>query len=89
MLKELVNTVLGASIIAREKMEDELKVLEGKGKIKKSDAKELIKSLEKKGKAENKRVKRQVKSMLKEVINELGLATKKDLEKLKEELQKK
>jgi len=89
MLKELVNTVLGASIIAREKMEDELKVLEGKGKIKKSDAKQLIKSLEKKGKAENKRVKKQVKSMLKEVINELGLATKKDLEEIKEELQKK
>ncbi len=88
MLKELVNSVLGASIIAREKMQDELKALEGKGKIKKSDVKKLIKSLEKKGEKENKKAKKQIKSMIKELINELGIATKKDLEKLKEELKK-
>lgn len=88
MLKELTNTILGASIIAKQKMEEELKVLEGKGKIKKSDVKDLIKSFEKKGKAENKRIKKQMKSMMKEIINELGLATKKDLMKLEEELKK-
>ena len=88
MLKELTNTMLGVSVIVRQKMEEELKVLEGKGKIKKSDAKDLIKSFEKKGKAENKRIKKQMKSMMKEIINELGLATKKDLMKLEEELKK-
>lgn len=88
MITEIMNTVLGASVMARKKMEEELKDLESKGKIKKCDVKEHIKAYEKKGKAENKRIKKHIKSMMKEIINELGIATKKDLKKLEEELRK-
>ncbi|WP_417325072.1 hypothetical protein [Halarcobacter sp.] len=88
MLKELIYSGLGAAVIVRQKVEDEIKTLEKKGKIKKSDAKEFLKTLEKKGKIEDKRIKKQIKSLIKEVINELDLATKKDLKKLKEELKK-
>lgn len=88
MLKELIYSTLGASVVIREKIEDELKTLEEKGKIKKTDSKEFLKSIEKKGKAEDRRVKKEIKKLLKEVVSDLGIATKKDLEKLKEELKK-
>ncbi len=88
MLKELIYTTIGASAVMREKVEEEMKILEKKGKIKKEDAKDFIKKLEKKGKLEDKRLKKEIRGHLKELINELGLVTKKDLEKFKEELNK-
>ncbi len=88
MLKELIYTTIGASAVMREKIEEEMKILEKKGKIKKEDAKDFIKKLEKKGKLEEKRLKKEIRGHLKELINELGLVTKKDLEKFKEELKK-
>ncbi len=86
MLKELIFTGLGATAVIKDKVEDELKKLEEKGKIDSSDVKGFIESLEKKGQDEEERLKKHIKDSLKEAINELGLATKKDLEKLKKDL---
>ncbi|MDD3835384.1 MAG: hypothetical protein PHS42_07900 [Sulfurimonas sp.] len=86
MLKELLHTGIGAAVILKQKVEDELKKLEDEGKIKTRDAKSFLESIETKGKEEEQRVKEQLKSTLKEVIDELGLATKEDLAKLKEDL---
>ena len=88
MIKKIIYSGLGAAVIVKQKVEDEIKTLEKKGKIKKSDAKEFLKTLEKKGKNEDKKIKKQIKSMVKELIKELDLATKEDLEKLKKELGK-
>ncbi|MGB7403182.1 MAG: hypothetical protein WA916_11390 [Arcobacter sp.] len=86
MLKELLNTGFGAAAIIKERVEEEIKTLEEKGKLKKDDAKSFLESLEQKGKDEEQKAKDEIKRILKEVINELGLATKEDLEKLKEDL---
>lgn len=86
MLKELIFTGLGGALILKEKIEDELKKLEEKGKIDTKDAKSFLESLEQKGKESDEKFKNELKSTLKEIINELGLATKEDLAKLKEEL---
>ncbi|MFK2821625.1 hypothetical protein [Arcobacter sp. YIC-80] len=86
MLKELIFTGLGATAVIKEKVEDELKKLEEKGKIDSSDVKGFIESLEKKGQDEEEKFKKQIKDSLKEAIDELGLVTKKDLEKLKKDL---
>ncbi|MCK9491116.1 MAG: hypothetical protein M0Q24_03415 [Sulfurimonas sp.] len=86
MLKELIHTGIGAAVILKQKVEDELKKLEDEGKIKTKDAKSFLESIETKGKEEEQRIKEQLKSTLKEVIEELGLATKEDLAKLKEDL---
>lgn len=86
MLKELLHTGIGAAVILKKKVEDEVKRLEDEGKIKTKDAKSFLESIETKGKEEEARVKEQLKSTLKEIIDELGLATKEDLEKLKEDL---
>jgi polyhydroxyalkanoate synthesis regulator phasin len=86
MLKEILYTGLGAAVVFKEKVESEVKKLEKNGKIKTDDAKSFLESIEKKGKEEDDRIKEQFKSTLKEVIDELGLATKDDLKKLKKEL---
>ncbi len=86
MLKDLLYSGIGAAVVLKEKVEAELKKLEEEGKLKTTDAKSFMESIEQKGKDEEVRVKEQLKSALKEVIEELGLATKADLEKLKEDL---
>lgn len=83
MLKEFIHSGLGASVILKEKIEEEIKTLEKKGKIKRTDAKSFIEGLEKKGKKEDVKIKKKIKSLIKEIINELGLVTKKDLKKFK------
>jgi polyhydroxyalkanoate synthesis regulator phasin len=86
MLKDLVYAGIGAAVVMREKVEEEVKRLEEQGKLKTTDAKSFLDSIEKKGQEEQQRVKDELKKTLKEVIDELGLATKEDLEKLKESL---
>jgi len=87
MIKNLMYAGLGAAMVMKEKVESEVKKLEAQGKLKTSDAKSFLESIEQKGKEEQERMKEELKRALKEVIDELGLATKEDLQKLKEELQ--
>ncbi len=86
MLKELIFTGLGGALVLKEKIEEELKKLEEKGKLDTKDVKSFLESLEQKGKESDEKFKAELKSTIKEVIDDLGLATKEDLEKLKEEL---
>ncbi len=85
MLHNLLYTGIGAAALMKEKVEAEMQKLQEEGKIKTSDAKSFLESIEQKGKDEEKRLKEELKSALKEVIEELGIATKEDLAKLKEE----
>lgn len=48
MLKDLIYAGIGATTLLKDKVEDELKKLEEKGKIDKGDIKGFIESLEKK-----------------------------------------
>ena len=86
MLKELIFTGLGGALVLKEKIEEELNKLEEKGKLDTKDVKSFLESLEQKGKESDEKFKSELKSTLKEIIDELGLATKEDLEKLKEDL---
>lgn len=86
MLKELLHVGLGSVVVVKEKIEEELKVLQEKGKINSTDAKSFIESITKKGEEEDEKLKAKIKEMLKEAIEELGVATKKDLEDLKSKL---
>jgi polyhydroxyalkanoate synthesis regulator phasin len=86
MIRDILYTGIGAAVALKEKVESEVKKLEDEGKIKKADAKSFLESIEEKGKAEEEKFKANLKSTLKEVLSELGVATKEDIEKLKEEL---
>lgn len=86
MLKDLIFTGLGGALIFKEKIEEELKKLEEKGKLDTKDVKSFLESLEKKGKESDEKLKEELKTTMKEIIDELGIATKDDLQKLKEDL---
>jgi len=86
MLREILYTGIGAGLLLKERVEDELKELEKSGKIKRDDAKSFLDSLEDKGREEEAKSKEKFKKTIKEVIDELGLATKEDIEKLRQEL---
>jgi polyhydroxyalkanoate synthesis regulator phasin len=86
MLHNLLYSGIGAASLLKEKVEEELKTLEEKGKIKTDDAKSFLESIEKKGKDEEERIKEEIKKHIKEAMDELGIATKADIEKLKEDL---
>ena len=86
MLKELIFTGLGGALVLKEKIEEELNKLEEKGKLDTKDVKSFLESLEQKGKESDEKFKSELKSTIKEINDELGLATKEDLEKLKEDL---
>ncbi|MDX9966854.1 hypothetical protein E0765_08505 [Sulfuricurvum sp. IAE1] len=80
MFKELMYTGLGGALLLKEKVEEELKKLEEKGKINTTDTKSFLESLKTKGENEENRLKDELKSAIREVIEELGIATKKDIE---------
>ena len=86
MLKELIFTGLGGALVLKEKIEDELKKLEEKGKLDTKDVKSFLESLEQKGKDSDAKFIEELKATIKEIIDDLGLSTKEDLEKLKEDL---
>jgi len=86
MLKDLIYTGIGAALVLKERVESEVNKLEEQGKLKKEDAKQLLDTMEQKGKEEELKFKEQLKATLKEVIDELGLVTKADLQALKEDL---
>lgn len=83
MLKELLYTGMGGALLLKEKVEDELKKLEEKGKISTTDTKSFLESLKTKGEEEEQRLKDEIKTAIREVIEELGIATKQDIEALK------
>jgi polyhydroxyalkanoate synthesis regulator phasin len=86
MLEKIIYTGIGAGAMLKEKITEELTKLEEKGRIHQEDAKTLIESVEQKGKEVDENLRTQIKDILKEVIEELGIATKEDIVKLKEEL---
>jgi len=61
------------------------KKLEEKGKLSKEDADKFLEKLQTRGEEEEEKLKSRIKEALKEVIGEMGLATKADIEALKKE----
>ncbi|MBE0490913.1 MAG: hypothetical protein IBX44_01525 [Sulfurospirillum sp.] len=86
MMKHMLYTGLGVMSVFKDKVEEEVKKLEEKGKLKKEDAKSFMDTIEKRGKEEDEKMKQKIKDVLKEIIDELGIATKEDIQKLKEEM---
>ena len=86
MLKDILYIGLGSALLAKEKVEEELNKLVEKGKLSKDDAKKLIDDAKKRGEEEGEKAKEELKKALREVLKDLDIATKKDIEDLKESL---
>jgi polyhydroxyalkanoate synthesis regulator phasin len=88
MLKDLIYIGLGGALLAKEKVEKELSELVEKGKLNKEEAQNFIDKAKAKGEEEEEAFKAQLKEVVSEVLKEMDLATKKDIEALKKEMKK-
>ncbi len=82
MLKDIIYTGVGGALLLKERVEEELNRLEERGKLSKDDTKKFLDDLKSRGEEEQDRAKEQIKEALKEVIDELGVATKEDIAKI-------
>ena len=86
-LEQLFYAVLGGALSVKEKMEqggDELKSWQ---ETSEQNAREFVDELAARGEQEKDEFRKLLTDALKEVVADLDLATKEDLEKLKQELQ--
>ena len=83
MIKDILYTGIGGAVLLKERIEQELKKLEEKGKLSKEDTEKFLEELKSRGEEEEAKIKDQIKEAVKEAVEELGLATKEDIKKLK------
>ncbi len=84
MLRDLVYLGIGGALLAKEKTQEHIQELLDKGKVSKEEAQKLLEEAKERGKESEEEFKDELKSIIKEVIDEMGLATKEDINELKE-----
>lgn len=87
-IEQLFYAVLGGALAVKEKIEannEEIKAWQEKSE---ENARTFFDEMAQRGEKEKDQFKGMFKDILKEVVDELNLATKDDLEKLKQELEK-
>jgi polyhydroxyalkanoate synthesis regulator phasin len=88
MLKDLFYIGLGGALLAKEKVEKELEELVEKGKLNKEEAEKFIDKAKIKGEEEEKEFRNKLKDSIREVLEEMNIATKDDIAALKKEIKK-
>lgn len=86
-LEQLFYVALGGALAAKEQIEknsEELRDWQGKAE---TSGRTFLDELAEKGAEEKDSLRQTLKGLLKEVIDELGLATKEDLDQLKKDLE--
>lgn len=86
--KDFVHMGAGALIIAKEKVEKELEGLVEKGKMSKQEMEGTMERFKERGAQEEEDLKSKIKEILQEALSEMNIATKQDIENLREELKK-
>lgn len=87
-LEQLFYFGLGSALMAKEKLEQAGESAKGLKEENERKAREFFDQAVAKGSEEREQIKGSIKTLLKEAIDELGLATKADLDALREELAK-
>lgn len=86
-LEQLFYAAIGSALCAKEKIEDSNGELKAYQQQAEEVGRKWLDGMSERGSGEKERIKGEIKSLLKEVIDELGLATKEDLQQLKKELE--
>jgi len=87
-MRDLLYLGIGGALLLKEKVESELQKLVERGKLSKEEAKKVLEEAKRKGEEEERKAKEELKRLLREVIEEIGVATKEDIEELKRLLAK-
>ncbi len=87
-LEQLFYAVLGGALTVKEKIEASNEELKGWQEKSEENARTFFDEMAQRGEQEKDQFKGMLKDIFKEVVDELNLATKDDLEQLKKELEK-
>ncbi len=81
--QDLIYKALGALLLIKDKFEDEFEDLYRKATASKEEMEQTIDTTKKRAEEEKKEMEDRLKSKIRSVIDEMGLATKEDIESLK------
>jgi len=87
-LEQLFYAVLGGALAVKDKIESNSEELKAWQEKSEENARAFFDEMAERGEQEKDQLKGMFKDILKEVVEELDLATKADLEKLKKEMEK-
>jgi len=82
LLKKLILSGIGVLALTQEKIEELVDDLAKKGEIAWGEKEGLLAELIEKGKKQREEVERKIKKRVEEVISQINIATKKDVERL-------
>jgi polyhydroxyalkanoate synthesis regulator phasin len=82
--KELLYKALGVMLLIKDKFSDEFDEIFKKANASKEDILKTVDEVQGKAEEEKNELDRQLKEKIKSVVSEMGLATKEDIEELKE-----
>ena len=86
-LKKVFNLSLGVFSVTKEKIEEIVKELVKKGEVSQEEGKKLVNELLEKGEKTKKELEAQMEKIVKGIIERLDLATRKELNELKSEIE--
>ncbi|UCZ55461.1 hypothetical protein LGV61_06885 [Desulfurispirillum indicum] len=88
-IKDLILFGLGSALMTREKIESLVDEFARHGKMSREEARSFVDETIAKGKSEGEQLETRLRQIIKDVVHELDLVTREDLEKLREELTRK
>ena len=86
-LRKVFNLGLGIFSVTKEKIEEIVKELVRKGEVSQEEGKKLVDELLEKGEKTKKELEAQIEKIVKGIIERLDLATRKELNELKSEIE--
>jgi polyhydroxyalkanoate synthesis regulator phasin len=88
MLRDLIYLGVGGALLAKEKVEEELSELVERGKVSREEAKNIVDKAVQKGREEEEKLEKRIEDSIRKVLEEMGVATRKDIEEMIEKLKK-
>ena len=86
--KEFLYTLLGGALLLKDKFSDQFEEILKQGEKSKEDIKSTATETLDKANAQKQEIESELKSKIKAIVDELGLATKADIDELKELIKK-
>lgn len=88
LIKKGLSFGLGLAVTSKEQAEKFVNDLVKKGELSLEESKDMVNQLVQRGEEEKKGLQRIVREQIKQILNELDLATKEDIQKLEQRIQK-
>ncbi|AKP47047.1 MULTISPECIES: phasin family protein [Bacillus] len=88
LIKKGLSFGLGLAVTSKEQAEKFVNDLVKKGELSLEESKDMVNQLIQRGEEEKKGLQRIVREQIKQILNELDLATKEDIQKLEQRIQK-